>query len=392
MGKLLAMKQSRLALLFVFITSFSFAQDSTKKKMEWLELNRYIKFMQTLAISPDTTMFVDNLWHNRLNFKAFVSKKSTITVEFRNRLFYGNSVRNIPGYGELINDYDGALPLEWLVVDNESMVLSVIADRLYYDYTSDKVQFRAGRQRINWGINTTWNPNDIFNSYNIYDFDYEEREGSDALRLKFFPNYYSSFDLAYKFTGDFDRDVFAGMYKFNKKGYDIQLLAGKFLEKVSVGGGWAGNIKLIGFKGEVTYFIPYTDEGEQNLTFSTAFDYSWPNGSTFMATYLFNSSGTNEVSDPTLSVIAVPNAENLMPAKHNTMVNYARQLSPISSINVGALYSFGMNSFVFFPTYTLNLKSNLDLDLIGQLFFQELSNQEFSNLGNGVYWRLKMSF
>ncbi|MDB4835117.1 hypothetical protein OAH12_00870 [Cyclobacteriaceae bacterium] len=388
------MKQGKLALLLLFITSISFAQtDSTKKKkMEWLELNGYLKFMQTLAISPDTNMFVDNLWHNRLNFKAFVSKKSTLYAEFRSRVFYGNSVRSIPSYGELINSYDGALPLEWLLVDNESAVVSVIADRLYYDYTSDKIQFRAGRQRINWGINTTWNPNDIFNSYNIYDFDYEEREGSDALRMKFFPNYYSSIDFAYKFTGYFKRDVFAAMYKFNKSNYDIQLLAGKFHEKISVGGGWAGSIKLIGFKGEVTYFIPYTEVGDHNVSFSTAFDYSWSNGSGLMATYLFNSSGTNDVIDPSLSVTAIPDAEHLMPAKHSTMVNYSRQLSPISSLNVGALYSFGVNSFVLFPTYTLNLKSNLDLDLIGQLFFQELPNEDFSNLGNGIYWRLKMSF
>ena len=37
------------------------------------------------------------------------------------------------------------------------------------DWANEKLQLRVGRQRINWGINTTWNPNDIFNSYNIYD-------------------------------------------------------------------------------------------------------------------------------------------------------------------------------------------------------------------------------
>ncbi len=385
------MKRGKFLVIFLLISIVALTQESTDKKRLG-EFNGYIKFMQTLAISPDTVIFVDNLWHNRLNFKVFVSEKSTIQAEFRNRLLYGNSVRGIPSYGELINVYDGSLPLELLLFNDESVVLSVIADRLYYDYSSEKFQFRAGRQRINWGINTTWNPNDIFNSYNIYDFDYEEREGSDALRVKFFPNLYSSFDIAYKFTGDFKNDVFAGMYKFNKKGYDIQVLAGKFHGKLVVGGGWAGSLKLVGFKGEVTYFIPYTDEDSQNVSLSTAFDYSWANGSTMMVTYLYNSSGTNNLIDPSLSVTAVPDAENLMAAKHNSMASYGRQLSPISSINIGVLYSFGVNSFVCFPTYTLNIKSNLDLDLIGQLFFQELPDQNFSNLGNGVYWRLKMSF
>tara|TARA_B100000809_G_C15093838_1_gene514231 strand:- start:326 stop:1501 length:1176 start_codon:yes stop_codon:yes gene_type:complete len=391
MEKLLVMKRNNFILLILLlISTVSIGQE--EKKKQWMELNGYLKFMQTIGIAKDTNILVNNLWYNRLNFKLHLSPKSTINAQFRNRLFYGDNVSNIPNYGELINTYDGVFPLEWLVVDNSSIVLSVIADRLYYDYTSDKIQFRGGRQRINWGINTTWNPNDIFNSYNIYDFDYEEREGSDALRLKLFPNYFSSVDIAYKFTNNFKTDVGAIMYKFNKSNYDIQLLAGKFMENISVGGGWAGSIKTMGFKGEATYFIPYTAVGFHNVSVSTTIDYSWSNGSALMATYLYNSSGTNTVIDPTVQIITIPNAEKLMPAKHNTMVNYTKQLSPISGLNIGLLYSYGINSMVLFPTYTFNIKTNLDLDLIGQLFFSELPNEEFSNVGNGLYWRLKMSF
>ena len=111
-----------------------------------------------------------------------------------------------------------------------------------------------------------------------------------------------------------------------------------------------------------------------------------------MVTYLFNSSGSNEVVDPTIQTQTVPTAEFLMPAKHNVMANYSYQISPISSINTGVIYGIGQNSFIIFPTYTVNLKSNLDLDLIGQIFFQEIPEESFQNVGNGIYWRLKMSF
>ena len=212
---------------------FSYGQD----KRQIFEFNGYQKFMQTVSIAPDTNIFVDNLWHNRFNSQLFISQKSKIVAQMRTRLLYGDFVRSVPNYGELINDYDGAVDLEWLIADNENIVLSVIADRLFYQYSGSNSELRFGRQRINWGINTTWNPNDIFNSYNIYDFDYEERQGSDAIRFKLFPNYSSSIDFAYKFTGDIKRDVAAVMYKFNKKSYDIQLLGGKYLEKVAVGDG-----------------------------------------------------------------------------------------------------------------------------------------------------------
>ncbi|MFY0626918.1 MAG: hypothetical protein JXR07_11520 [Reichenbachiella sp.] len=377
---------------FAFVISFPSLSQDEESGIDWMSFNGYLKYMQTLTLVPDTSLFVDNLLHNRLNFDINNGGASTLKVQFRNRIFYGDNVRNIPGYGELVNQYDGVLPLEWLITDNESVVMSVIVDRLFYEYASEKWQIRLGRQRINWGINTTWNPNDIFNSYNIYDFDYEEREGSDAIRVQYYPNYNSSVDFAYKFTDSLATHVAAIRYNFNKNNYDYQFLAGKFQEKIAVGGGWAGNIKLIGFKGELTYFHPYTDEGIANVSMSTALDYSWQNGFYLMGTYLLNTSGTNDVTNPSLDVGSVPTAENLMPSKHNAMANASYQLSPIMFINMGVVYGFGINSLVVFPTYTINLKSNFDLDIIGQVFFQELPEESIQNLGNGIFGRLKWSF
>lgn len=378
--------------LIAFTSSLTLVAQDENGGPEWFSFNGYLKYMQTLTLVPDTTLFVDNLFHNRLNFEFFTGQQSSLKAQFRNRIFYGNNVRNIPGYGELINQYDGVLPLQWLIADNQSVVMNVIVDRLYYDISTEKLQVRIGRQRINWGINTTWNPNDIFNSYNIYDFDYEEREGSDAVRVQYFPNYNSSLDFGYKFTDSLATHVASLRYTFNRNNYDYQFLAGKFQEKIAVGGGWAGSIKLVGFKGELTYFHPYTDSGNKNVSLSTTFDYSWNNGFYLMGTYLLNTSGTNDTVDPSIQVVAVPNAENLMPAKHNTMINSSYQLSPIMFLNMGVVYSFGVNSLVVFPTYTISLKSNFDLDIIGQLFFQELPEQNLSNLGNGIFGRLKWSF
>lgn len=367
-------------------------QTTESEKKDWLRFNGYLKYMQTVGFSGDSTVSVDNLIHNRLNFRAFVGNGHSFVGQFRTRIFYGYSVNNVSGYGDLVNDYDGVIPLEWLVVDEPSVVMNIIADRLYYDYSGNKFQVRIGRQRINWGINTTWNPNDIFNSYNIYDFDYEEREGSDAIRIKFFPNYLSTFDLAYKFTGDFDSDVVSLLYKFNKKNYDYQLLVGKFEEKIAMGGGWAGSIKLVGFKGELTYFQPYNNSEDGNLSASTTFDYSWVNGFYLMGTYLFNTTGANHPIDPFIQIVEVPNAERLMPAKHNTMASASYQFSPIFTGNMGLVYSFEINSMTLFPTMTFSLKKNLDFDLVGQFFFQELPDEDFSNLGNGVFGRMKWSF
>jgi len=384
-------------LLFFFFGSFlSFSQEETidfaEIPFEKFSFNGYVKFMETIAFAENNKVLVDNLFHNRLNFAFYTPKGSTVVAQFRNRVFFGESVKSIPNYGEYVNDYDGVLPLEWLWVDNENVVANTIVDRLYYDYSSEKFQLRIGRQRINWGINTTWNPNDIFNSYNIYDFDYEEREGADAISATFFPNHFSSFDVAYKFTGNWDDDVFAVKYKFNKWNYDFQFLGGKFEDNITLGIGWAGSLGLIGFKGEATYFDSYKTSKENNVSTSTSLDYAFTNGFYLLGTYLFNSTGTNDLLDPNLPVFNNPNAAYLMPAKHNMMFQGSYPISPIFNASLGAIYSYGINNFTIIPTLNYGLYTNLDFDLIGQFFWQESPNESFSNIGNAVYWRLKYSF
>jgi len=383
-------------LLFCIGSFIGFSQEETTTleeiSIEKLDFNGYVKFMQSLAFTDNGSILVDNLIHNRLNISFYTQKGSTIVAQFRNRVFFGESVRSIPNYGDYINEYDGVLPLEWLWVNNETVVANTIVDRLYYDYSSEKFQLRVGRQRINWGINTTWNPNDIFNSYNIYDFDYEEREGADAIRMKFFPNYFSSFDVAYKFTGNWDDDVFALKYKMNKWNYDFQFLGGKFQNYLTLGTGWAGSLGLVGFKGEATYFNSYNVENSYELSASTSLDYSFKSGFYLLGTYLFNSTGTNDVIDPTIPVFNDPNAANLMPAKHNTMFQGSYLINPIFNVSLGAIYSYGINNFTLFPTLTYGLLTNLDIDLIGQFFWQDTPSENFQNIGNVVYWRLKYSF
>jgi len=364
-------------------------KDST---FDFFEFNGYLKFMETLAIANNSKVLVDNLVHNRLNFTFYTPRGSKFIAQFRNRIFFGSAVKSIPNYGNLVNQYDGVLPLEWLIVNNENVVINTIVDRLYYEYSNIKMQIRVGRQRINWGINTSWNPNDLFNSYNIYDFDYEEREGADAVSASFFPNYMSSIDFAYKFTGKWDTDVVALKYKFNKYSYDFQFLGGKFQEFIALGAGWAGNIGMTGFKGEITYFNSYISNIKSQVSLSTSIDYSFSNGTYMLGTYLLNTSGKNYLINPSITALEIPNAMNLMPAKHSSMVQLAHPFTPVFNASLATIYGFGINSLTVFPTLTFGLKTNLDFDLIGQFYWQEIPLQPFQNIGNTLFWRFKYSF
>jgi len=130
-------------------------------------------------------------------------------------------------------------------------------DRLNLNYSYGNWDITLGRQRINWGINTVWNPNDLFNSQNFLDTDYEEKPGSDALRIQYTTGETSSLEIAFHPDKEFKmkQSVLAAIYKFNFRSFDFQILAARYLQDYSMGMGWAGNIKNAGFKGEINYFL-----------------------------------------------------------------------------------------------------------------------------------------
>ena len=69
-----------------------------------------------------------------------------------------------------------------VLLSADSWFLHTMLDRAWIDYTRGKLQLRLGRQRINWGTNLVWNPNDVFNTFSYFDFDYEE-DDEDMLKI-----------------------------------------------------------------------------------------------------------------------------------------------------------------------------------------------------------------
>ncbi len=116
-------------------------------------------------------------------------------------------VRSGPSYAEMTGSDQGWVDMSWNILNEQSFFLNTTVDRLWVDFNYDKFQARIGRQRINWGQTLIWNPNDIFNVYSFFEFDYIERPGSDAIRLQYYPDYSSAIELAVK--ADYDNRITA---------------------------------------------------------------------------------------------------------------------------------------------------------------------------------------
>ncbi|MBQ0732863.1 hypothetical protein [Aquimarina celericrescens] len=380
---------SKIILLLFQLTVFSiFSQEKDTK----LFLRGYIKNLHEFS-------FVDQLeqiqWttflHNRLNFKYTPSETITARLEFRNRFFYGDNIKNIPAFSDVISRDNGWINLSWNLIDNSSVIFNATIDRALVNYNEDNWDITLGRQRVNWGRNLVWNPNDIFNTYNFLDFDYEERPGSDALRLQYYTSDFSKIELAAKMGRDDNDYIIATMYQFNTWSYDIQVLTGIYQKDWVIGAGWAGNLKNTGFKGEISYFIPYerSDETENVLSTSISVDYGFKNGIYINGSVLYNSSSDDFLRSVENLLFADITAKNLMPFEYSGFLQLSKDFSPIFSASVSAIYSPTNHSAILIPFFKYSLATNWEIDFTGQSFFEF---DEYQTLGNSFYGRLRWSF
>lgn len=381
--------------LFSYLLLFPFKAFVQESK---ISLNGYVKELY-MFYSPengipgtDLNYLTSNIIHNRLNFKWYTSTKLTTVIEMRNRLMLGNLVRDFPGYQSTVDVDNGLVDLSWISAQSTSWFVHSMIDRAYLDYTSGKWQIRAGRQRVNWGINLVWNPNDIFNTFSYFDFDYEERPGTDAVRIQYYSGVTSSAELVYKPGHDNIKTAFAGMYRFSYRDYDFQFLGGQAGNDWVLGSGWSGDICGAGFRGEITHFEPRINNSKRATVASVSADYTFQNSLYIHTSFLFSSNGkTGNAGGMDLLFNPDMSAKQLSFARYSLFGQVSKPITPLFSGSFSGIVNPSDGSFYVGPALTYSLLDNLELMVTGQLFFGQ-SGTEFGDIGQIAFGRLKWSF
>lgn len=375
-------------LFFLINSGIAVAQEKDKQ----LTVNGYLTIMQSVMFDSLSGPFViDNLVHNRLNFSGFLNSNITFAAEFRNRLFTGDMVRSGPSYSESIGSDQGYVDLSWNILNEQSFFLNTTIDRLWADFNCGKFQARVGRQRINWGQTLVWNPNDIFNAYSYFDFDYVERPGSDAVRLQFYPDFSSAFEIALK--ADYqDNITAAALYRFNKWGYDLQFLAGYVnSEDLVAGAGWSGALGSVSFRGEASWFQPaehFSDSTGTGL-FTIGFDKVFKNNSMVQAQVMYcnNPADLNSFGSLYFGTIST---KDLAFSKFSAFGLYSYPVTPLLNISLSAMWFPDMKGYYAGPAIDYSFAENVNLSLYWQHFeSKNIDNKSTINLG---FIRVKFSF
>lgn len=357
-----------------------------------IEFNGYLSNMQSAMIPYwDGSWITDNTIHNRLNLKWYISESFRTNIEVRNRFIYGESIKTIPYYAKLINNEQGWLDLSTNLFKGKSYLFHSTIDRLWIDFSKGNLQVRAGRQRINWGQNMMWNPNDIFNAYSFFDFDYVEKPGSDALRIQYFTGVSSLAEAAVKV--DHNNDITAaGFFRFNKWNYDIQLLGGMLNSEDYVAGiGWSGDIKGAGFRGEVTYFHPIKEFPDTSgfMILGISADYTFNNSIYLLAEFLYNGYDLSILNFSEFYFMPL-SVKTLSFTDYSIGMQISYPFTPLFNGTLAVIYFPSMDAIFAGPSLDLSLKDNLSISLITQYFNGKFTDQK-EDLGFG-FIRLKWNF
>jgi len=372
------------------------AQDTIPQKK--FILSGYISSLQSATFdSIQGTWVTENIIHNRLNFKWFPSANLSGALEVRNRLSFGESIKLNPNAA---NDYKkdyGFMNLTTNVFHGNSYLLNTSVDRFWLAYEKNKWKITLGRQRINWSQTWVWNPNDIFNTYSFFDFDYAERPGSDALRVQYNNSEVSITELALKMNSQ-KQLTGAAYYKFNKWNYDFQVLGGTLNQTdYVVGTGWAGAIKSLAFRGEMSYFRPMTHFADTTGQFlaSIAFDYTLGNSLTLMTEFLYNSRVAMNLESFQSYYSAPLSVKNLSFVKYNLLLQLTYPITPLLSGTLAGMYFPPIKGYYIGPSISYSASDNIEFSLYLQSFGAKVKSElglEQKLRFNLLFLRAKLSF
>ncbi|HUV01530.1 MAG TPA: hypothetical protein VMW32_11250, partial [Bacteroidales bacterium] len=342
------MKRYLILAISLFLSTGTILSQDNKS----IELKGYVTTMQSVIFDSLSGPFQnENLLHNRLNFKGYINNNITFAAELRNRLFTGDMVRYGATYSGIIGADQGFVDMSWNILDKQSFLLNSAIDRLWLDFNYKRIQVTIGRQRINWGQTFVWNPNDIFNAYSFFDFDYVERPGSDAIRIQVFPSASSAAELAIKVDSDHDVTA-AGLFRFNALGYDIQFLAG-FVnsEDVVIGTGWSGAIGSISFRGEGSWFQPYEEFPNSlgDILLTAGFDKIFKNNSIAQIQFMYCNNPL-ELINLTGFYSGNLSAKNLAFSEFSAFGQFTWAVNPLLNLSLSGMWFPDLDGFFAGPS------------------------------------------
>jgi len=370
----------KILLLFFLAISSLQAQTGFEQDYYASNLNSFNFFNHDLAsLTQLPNQWNDQQIHFRWNGHLYYGNHFNTQISLRNRLFTGYQwQKNLFGFKDAL-DVD---KLDFTSIRKDKVGLHHQIDRLYAQWEKGNWNVRVGRQRINWGIQNYWNSHDLFNQTNFFDFDYVEKPGTDAIRIQYYSKQYNSIEIA------LNKNILAGLYKFNLQNYDFQILLTKYYNDYTLGLGWAGQIKDAGFKGEFAYFSNTKNEAN-SFVGSVSLDYNFKNGIYITAGCLYKNQAEN--FNPIHFYGMEISAKNPMPFEYSFLYQINYPIHPLVQIGTSIIHDGDLNFIFINPQITYSISESVDLMISSQNMWMKIT-EELEGINQIVFTRLQWNF
>lgn len=330
----------------------------------------------------DQNIFV-NLTRLRLKPELFIGGNSRFNIEYEIDGFYftGDNPFQLEMGGKTNRQI---VDLSWNLIDAENYTLNHYIDRLYFRQDFNWGNVVVGRQRVSWGTGRVWNPTDLFNPINPANFSKIEKDGADAIALKYNIGQFTDLNVVYNPQEIIANSNYGFRFRTNFSEYDASFVGGSFDNRYIVGLDFAGNLFDAGVRGEGIFSINEENSDDTFVKFILGADYQFSPELYAVIEYHFNGEGKKDKSEYQYELKRLINGEILNLSRNYLYASVNYQITPLLTGSLMNLSNLNDKSGFagIFSNYSVT--ENLYLALGFQLSYGE-SFTEYWYYPNSIY-------
>ncbi|HEX9614477.1 MAG TPA: hypothetical protein VGA55_03195, partial [Bacteroidota bacterium] len=228
--------------------------------------------------------------------------------------------------------------LTWNPVKKPRWNVVHFIDRLYLKQITDRLDLTIGRQRISWGTGRIWNPTDLFNPINPTSFAKLEKDGVDAVVVKFIMGNFTDISFVVNPGNEWEDANLGVRLRTNVEAYDFSLMGGTFSDGLVLGGDFAGSILDAGVRGEAIHSWSKSARGPSYAKFILGIDNQFTEEFYALAEYHFNGQGRNRVFEYELFALRSGSILNL--GRQFMTIQGSYLVHPLITVSAGYTNSF----------------------------------------------------
>jgi len=357
-----------LLIFSVLNTTFCFAAD--------FELRTSLRFLATYSDNPPFLgNSTDTSTAGVLRIMPFIRFSDSMELEInivndinRSTAFIGNSafltggmVPEVYRHPELSWDWENRVDGSYSTVG-----ISTI-DIFKFQYSISDLEINLGRQPINLGTCYYFTPNDFFQPFSAQAFNRMYKPGVDALRMIYYSGELGEYSLigvaGYDEKDNLDWEASAAVARAlgSAGNFEWSGMAGKLAGRYFAGGGFQGEIGIIGVRGETNVSFPEENMVDDFVQLAMGIDHRWPNSLHVLAEYMFRSDGAGDSSEYFEQFLDPKLLLNPYLGRHYLALGINYELHPLVNTSVIAISNLEDPSAVLTGSLMLSMADEADM-------------------------------